>query len=462
MRTELPIEKKWFEKSRYFLLFNVLNLIIVVGVLSQSLKANLYGLTTDMDFQVARTTLGGHDSGSYLEGALQLLGLSEQTKLNNFVWQLWPPGMSIILFAFSQFDYFFQHALMAGVVIQTISVLVIQNNLRFITKLGTRSQTASFLLPLLFLAFFSPYRDWILGYGLLYAEGPALALLSSSIALIFLRERIITRNHAPCIFKKIEFTNKWLVALSGALFGLAAYFRGPFDTMMMACFLGWLVFHTINILRKKVQESFKNTWVFFGAYFIVTLPWRVTSYLLFQIPFFRWTSLSGDANWAYISNEELKQNGQEAWANGNLNWGCEIVTKECGRSSHHGVTDLIYVILNHPIDFLTLRIPQLVKTLALPGSELYPWVGPYNYLQSVVWLILVSTVTLLFARRVIQNRISFFEFVVIFCISSTVLLVLITHFESRYFLPATILTLMYCSSYKSLNTSHDRHPTKFF
>ena len=129
MRTELPIEKKWFEKSRYFLLFNVLNLIIIVGVLSQSLKANLYGLTTDMDFQVARATLGGHDSGSYLEGALQLLGLSEQTKLNNFVWQLWPPGMSIILFAFSQFDYFFQHALTAGMVIQTISVLVIQNNL---------------------------------------------------------------------------------------------------------------------------------------------------------------------------------------------------------------------------------------------------------------------------------------------------------------------------------------------
>jgi len=441
-----------FKKYYFFLFFNVINLGVIFGVLSQSLKANLYGLSTNMDYVTARTTLGGHDSGSYLEGSLQLLGLSQKDGLNDFVWQYWPPGMPVTLFFLSKFSFLFQHALLAGVLIQVISVLIIQNNLRII--IAERSRALSILFPIFFLSLFSPYRDWVLGYGLLYAEGPAIAFLTSSIVILYKRERILKGNLAPLTFRKFVLTEKWLLGSSGFLFGIAAYFRGPFDTMMQACFFAWIIFSLKNKLRGQTKKSFDGAWIFFGFYFIVTVPWRIISYSLFKIPFSRWTSLSGDAIWAYIPNDELIRNGQEAWAYGNLNWGCQIVTSDCG-STQRGVSDLVNVMITYPFDFLTLRIPQFVKTLGLPGSELYPWSGKYNYVQSTVWLIITFAVLFLIFQRLVLNTVNFFEFMIIFSITSTILLILVTHFESRYFLPATLLVILFSASYRRSNPTHN-------
>jgi hypothetical protein len=316
------------------------------------------------------------------------------------------------------------------------------------------------IFPIVFLAFFSPYRDWVLGYGLLYAEGPALAFLTSSIVFLYKRERILDGTLKPFRFKSFVLTDKWLLGCSGFAFGVAAYFRGPIDAMLQACFAAWIIFIFPIKLRGTPHKSFSSTAIFFGLYLLVTLPWRIFSFLNYKIPVFKWTSLSGDANWAYIPNEELIRNGQEAWAHGNLNWACEIVDKDCGHSVQHGLNDLFQVILNHPLEFLTLRIPQLVKTLALPGSQLYPWAGTYNYLQSAFWLFSVSVLIFFFVLRVLRNRINFVDFIIVISVMSTLLLVLLTHFENRYFLPATVLMVMFFGSYRRSNTSNDRHPTK--
>lgn len=441
------------KKKISLFIFNLINLSIIIGILSQSLKSNLYGLTSNMDYVVARKTLGGHDSGSYLEGSLQLLGLSEKSQANDFVWQLWPPGMSSSLFILSKSNYLFQHALLAGALIQVISIMIIQNNLR--VMISIRSRSLSFLLPTLFLVLYSPYRDWLLGYGLLYAEGPALAFLTLSIVVLYKREQLLDGYLIPFRLKSFVLTEKWLLGSAGFLFGVAAYFRGPFDTMVQACFIAWVLICLTNRVRGKSQMSLNGAGIFFGSYFIVTLPWRFFSYLVFNIPLFSWTSLSGDANWAYIPNKELIENGQEAWAHGNLNWACELVTTSCGRSVQYGVSDLIHVIMSNPWDFFLLRTPQLIKTLALPGSELYPWNGPYNFMQSAVWLITFSLAIFLLLHRLIQNKLNFYDFVILFSVTSTVLLILFTHFENRYFLPATLLLGIFLGSYKRLDTTHN-------
>jgi len=452
MGHKLQVKNKSLKKHYALVLFNLANVIVIVGVLSQSLKANLYGVATNMDYIVARKTLGGHDSGSYLEGSMQLLGISEKNELNDFVWQLWPPGMPFILFLLSKIGFLFQHALFAGVIIQVVSVLVIQNNLRLM--LSVRSAALSYLFPVFFLAIFSPYRDWILGYGLLYAEGPALAFLTSSVVVLHFRERILNGSSFPHSLRNFELTEKWLLFIAGALFAFSAYFRGPFDTMIQGCLIVWILVICWKKLSGNLQKNIGTPIIFFATYFVFTLPWRIYSFLEFKIAIFRWTSLSGDANWAYISHQELVNNGQEAWAYGNLNWACELIPSECGRAARHTIGDLVGVILTNPVDFLVLRIPQFVKTLALPGSELYPFSGKFNYAQSAIWLITISIVSVLFLRLLIQNKLNFINTLFLSSIFSTVVLILVTHFESRYFLPATLFMIMFLGSFKRLNASN--------
>ena len=154
----------------------LLTFILSIIVSSVRINNSIYSVIASDTFVEAFNKFGGLDAGSYLNGALQLRGiLTNVDGQFDFVWFNWPPGMSIFYYLMSFIPLFFEHALLAGAILQVLSATLIVTIIIFpLSKLG-RNFFA--LVGVMFFFVFSPFRDWILGNGIMYAEGPAIALL---------------------------------------------------------------------------------------------------------------------------------------------------------------------------------------------------------------------------------------------------------------------------------------------
>jgi hypothetical protein len=146
--------------------------------------------------------------------------------------------------------------------------------------------------------------------------------------------------------------------------------------------------------RNKNQTKVLHYSVFYFSYFLFTLPWRIIANNKFGIPLTRWTGNGLDTSAFYLSNDQLIANSQNAWADGNINWGCILDSLTCGKPSNGSLLDLIILAIQNPVAFLKIRIPQYLETMGLPGWELYPSNGPVNVLQAILYCCFIVFVTL--------------------------------------------------------------------
>jgi hypothetical protein len=172
------------------------------------------------------------------------------------------------------------------------------------------------------------------------------------------------------------------------------------------------------------------------------LPWRFIAYYKFGIPVTSWTGIGKDTSWAYLSDEQLAANGQNAWAGGNINWGCILDPQTCGKPGNGSLFDLLVLAVQNPVAFFKLRIPQYFETMGLPGWELYPSNGPVNVLQAILYCSFIIFVTLksLKVLKAEEYNLSFLLALVFFY--GNYVIILFTHFESRYLLISTLLGLI--------------------
>jgi hypothetical protein len=181
---------------------------------------------------------------------------------------------------------------------------------------------------------------------------------------------------------------------------------------------------------------------FYLSYFLFTLPWRFIANHKFGIPLTRWTGNGRDVSAAYLSNDQLIANSQNAWADGNINWGCILDTQTCGKPSNGSLFDLLVLAIQNPVAFFKLRIPQYFETMGLPGWELYPSNGPINVLQAILYCCFIVFVTLksLKVLKVGKYDLSFLLALVFFY--GNYVIILFTLFESRYLLISTLMGIV--------------------
>ena len=416
--------------------------ILVEYFFTLPLHKSFYNVSFSDSFAEARKIFGGYDAGSYLEGALQLNGDEKFLRgISDFCWILWPPGMSISFWILGNFSFVFNHALSAAVIIQTLAVTLILGNIgKFYSSkyLGRIGIVSAILI-------FSPFRDWVLGLGFMYGEGPGIAFLCCSFIYVFNRE---SKTQART---KFEFSEAKTYFIFGALLSGAAYFRSPIDNLVVLSF-PIIVFTCLSKRKIFSNRDFVNSLCVYFSYFLFTLPWRVISYFVLHIPLYSWTGISRDTGWAYLSNEQLLSTHQSAWGNGNLNWGCTLEKSTCGMTGTSSILNLFFIALRNPIDFLQLRVPLLFRTMGLPGWELYPSNGPVNVLQSILYCIFIAIVSYK-AFSVLKYRNFYFPFMIaLIFFYGNFALILVTHFESRYLLVSTFMgILIYIQSNKILN-----------
>lgn len=410
-------------------------LLLVVSILlliAVPMNSKRYLVSINDSYASARTIFGGYDAGSYLEGALQLFGINELVSgVSEYPWILWPPGMSVTFYLLGTIDLFFKHALLSGVLIQSITATAILGTLgRFYSKKFLKSFSIVIALML-----FSPFRDWILGVGLMYGEGPGLAFLVLAFTYMFTKERKIKRDNKS--------NSDYLRALVffGFLISGAAYFRSPIDPLVLLS-LPVFFFYLMMKWRSKSRTDVLFYTGFYLSYFLFTLPWRFIANHKFGIPLTRWTGNGRDVSAAYLSNDQLIANSQNAWADGNINWGCILDTQTCGKPSNGSLFDLLVLAIQNPVAFFKLRIPQYFETMGLPGWELYPSNGPINVLQAILYCCFIVFVTLksLKVLKVGKYDLSFLLALVFFY--GNYVIILFTLFESRYLLISTLMGIV--------------------
>ena len=178
-------------------------------------KMGQYGVTTEMNFQQARNVLGGLDAGSYLAGGLSFQVNSFRLAENNFIWQLWPPGMPIFWFAMSKIFGADSSPLLISAVMSSALLATWVASLWFFS-IRSRFKIFSRII-LVFILLSSLTQGWLLDQGIMYAEG--FYIFFTVLALI-----IIANN--PILSTK-------LLISAGALIGIAAYFRAVGFTVIV-------------------------------------------------------------------------------------------------------------------------------------------------------------------------------------------------------------------------------------
>jgi hypothetical protein len=423
------------KNTQFQLVYWGIILLLVVSILlliAVPMNSKRYMVSINDSYASARSIFGGYDAGSYLEGALQLLGINESVfGVSEYPWILWPPGMSVTFYLLGTIDLFFKHALLSGVLIQSIAATTILGTLgRFYSKKFLKS--FSIVLALIL---FSPFRDWILGVGLMYGEGPGFAFLVFAFTYMFTKERKIKCD------KKSTFTYLRSIVFFGFLISGAAYFRSPIDSLVLMSLPVFFVYLAMS-WRNKSQIKVLHYSVFYFSYFLFTLPWRIIANNKFGIPLTRWTGNGLDTSVFYLSNDQLVANSQNAWADGNINWGCILDSLTCGKRSNGSLLDLFVLAIQNPVAFFKIRIPQYFETMGLPGWELYPSNGPVNVLQAILYCCFIVFVTLksLKVLRVGKHDLSFVLALVFFY--GNYVIILFTLFESRYLLISTLMGIV--------------------
>jgi hypothetical protein len=266
----------------------------------------------------------------------------------------------------------------------------------------------------------------------MYAEGPAIALLVLACFLL-------ARDS-----EKVNNSNKLLMKSSGIgiILGLSAYFRSPFDLMINGTLFTLIFLSIFKRFRKVHSLNSMKLLIITIVYNLLTFPWRLFVSDKFNLPIYSWTGLGSDSSSAYIPNNQLIQNGQEAWAHGNMNWVCELTPSLCG-STVKGSFNLIWIAISNFPDFLNLRLPMLFRTLGVAGTELYPFQAKISLLQATFSSVIILLSLWLIIHKIFTRKARTYDFFVALNICLGLAIIILTHFENRYFLPIICLSVQY-------------------
>jgi hypothetical protein len=405
-------------------------------------RTGQYGVTTDLDFIESRKILGGLDAGSYMQGGLSFATGTYSDATNDFIWELWPPGMSIVNFFFIKTFGLDQSPLIlwsvtSSLLLGFVTYLLIgslRNLPRYLSVMG------SGLICLFLLS--SPTQGWLLDQGIMYAEGFTLLGLIGS--LYFFRA-YLDKQRPSQLF------------LSGLFLTLAIFMRSV--NLAIVYLLATTLFFAllINALRMlKINAFSKTRFHLLGLFTILVVAlssmtiWMVFRWTWFQRNKFEWVSSAANAWKGYwFRNEDYTGTGWEIVA-GIDNWACQVDELQC--LEIHKNPDMnwdyqslaIRSIIENPFSFASERFSNMWEYWILNGRWLYPpqskIPASISLLEGCIFL-LVLVFAVIYSAKIWSKRPELVALQIAVLLGNFLPL-MVYHLEGRYFLHIKLVGVM--------------------
>lgn len=292
-------------------------------------------------------------------------------------------------------------------------------------------------LMITFLYFSSPVQGWILDQGLMYAE---IWQVTSLFLLLIMID-------------KIKNTKSLLNA--SILMSLSAFFRATGFTIIQISFLVFSLLFLINKYRNKkyihdktsIKQDLKYIFIPLISYSFCFI-WILIRDFFTNVKTFNWVITGSNWSGYWQSNSDLIKSGWGVTA-GVDNWACQLDLLRCAalKSASDGKINYLYesiqVILNHPFEFVVMRLSHFWSYWILNGRWLYPPQNripeAVNYLEGSIFLFFLI-ISVIIAIRNIDLASSKYILIMLF---GTIAPLAVFHLESRYFIPSKILSTTY-------------------
>jgi hypothetical protein len=394
-----------------------------------------------------RDIFGPSDAGSYLSAAIQLDTISSLSPETNWIINLWPPGMLVLealILRFLQNDFYF------GVVLGVLTAFAWGSFLGYLACLVHKLYGKLLAILLLVLVVsVGPIHDWILNYGLFYADGFGALFLLVGITFF-----ILTHGQKISLSRKLS-----LGVLAGISFALSAYFRASYINILYALLATALVCLAVLVVLRvsrnsegyslQIKRAIESSAVFVTAtfaMFICVNPWM--SYVENEVRGTRDWSVVGDN---FIDGMWVERGEMPGFlSEGGIGWACKIDSDKCSELTelklaqptlditHMQLSEAILVALKNPVEYALDRGKFI--GIAWSSSELGQMGDVFNHPLSAFNLVGLLGFFVILVKRFAR---CWPLFVSITTIYLTLLIpLLIGHIEIRYLLPFKILPLL--------------------
>ena len=405
-------------------------------------RTGQYGVTREMGFLQARKVLGGLDAGSYMQGGLSLAEGTFRDASNNFIWELWPPGLSLMNFLFIKVLGTNSSPLLIWSLVSSMVIALLTYMLFGLLRNQNKSLQIFGLVLIAFLLISSATQGWLLDQGIMYAEG--LTVLGLFSTLYFMGKFLEDHKFIHLLMSGITLTvavfmrsvNLVIVYLLIAfiftlllvkLFQVFFRSRGKEIAVVRVGTLTALI--TAPIFLMTIWMSFRATWI---------------PNLQFQ-----WvTSAANSWKWYWMRDSDFKGTGWEIVA-GIDNWACQIHKAVCAKIYASPETNWDYqglsiqAILQNPISFIVKRILDFWDYWILNGRWLYPpqsrIPASISLVEGIIFLSLFLLALILIAK--IWSTKLELALLQLAIILGNFLPLLIFHLEGRYFLPIKLISI---------------------
>jgi hypothetical protein len=426
------------------------NLILIVGALivfvvswvrcSVAFKTGQYGVTTSMNFIEARETLGGLDAGSYMQGGMVFANGNYQDPANDFIWFLWPPGMSLANGMLIKIFGISSHPLILWSLISSIlvSMLFLVLVLSFV-KGGRLSKLIGFAITSIVLLT-SPVQGWILDQGIMYAEGVSVVSLILCLYYLSKYQRSLRPEHmifsSASLAIAIMMRSGNIVILYLILLGICIVFLRSVPGMLT------------KLNDRSISNNLKNLLLVVTAPLLTAAAWIAFRTTWLQLPPSQWVASPGNAWKGYWQrNSDFKGTGWEITA-GVDNWACQVDPATCyaihaNPEANWNYFELgIRVILQKPFAFLAERLPDMWNYWILNGRWLYP---PQSRIPAAVSLTEGLIFFLILVVSIISMCMTVRSNPQLILVQSSIMVgslapLFIYHLEGRYFIPIKLIS----------------------
>ena len=394
-------------------------------------------------------SLGGADPAWYLKAALDLKDFDVENS-NNWIFNLWPPGMPIYFLGLDVLT------LNSGILILSLIVVNFLWSLNYAIfakyLLNYKSKIGLVLFTIIWI--FSPISEfWNSAYGLLSADAIALNISTLLTTILLISKSTETMS------KKNFYIFCFIIAI---LISILAHTRiiWLISTLILVG-LGSFYIIVKLIFSKIISGSLggnaknKAFLVITILYILSLLPWTIVAEKYFRNSY-SWIQASNyQFSQRWTPSDYLSENGASFLVSGGANWACTLNEKLCNEIfisevkagnpysgqnlSYSDFQELTFNELRqNPINFLQLKSEIALQTwLSKPGDSIGTNSGvPFGILT--LSMLSASLAISLFLTDKIPG-------IVIILIIGHLLYfgsILVNHFETRYFLPLHAFSIL--------------------
>ena len=399
-------------------------------------------------------SLGLSDPGNYMRVAVDLqdLQLSEE---NEWILNLWPPGMPFYLGILTRFSFNSNPTLFA------LSLFLIFWSLIYVTLLMKLIRMRRYLLSIAFtyVWLFSPLlTGYNTDYGVLASDGISSVLMAFAILILFKVLLPVYSTHKSSFF--------WPIFL-GFLLATAAHFRMVWFFSILLGLTFSLIISVLRQLLRRKRCTLKSKREFAHSMTLYLLT--VVSFLLCLIP---WTLIAetklhpGNYNWSnadyvwaqrWMNDQYLIDNGANFLVEGNANWSCEIAIAKCqdiyDQESRAGTyysgfgpnsfadfrREALVSAADNPFSWMSLMTAKLLETwYTSPGASIGSAPNPIGGTLTLFTYLLSLVLLLKFLARTNSP----FAYFLVLLQLGTVAILFLAQFESRYLIAAQVLGIV--------------------